>query len=99
MLGMDCNPEPCRKEPASSGQMYYTAFPGPVADRVGVWLKRRNIEYRIFSADEVPDTVPQGYEYHGRKSVFGVAFIYCHIPPEELKAAEKGMRGIPTAEL
>lgn len=82
-----------------TAKKYYTAFPGPVADRVGIWLGRKNIEYKILSADEVPDTVPQGYEYHGRKSVFGVAYIYCNILPEELKAAEKGMRGIATADL
>ena len=78
----------------------YTAMPGPVADRIRPWLERNNLEYEILSEEEIPDDVPLGCEFYGgRKVMFGCAYVYTNLNPQELRREAEVMMRLPRNEI
>ena len=82
----------------SKEEKFYTPFPGPIADKVSDWLTRNNVENKVLNSDEVPEDVQRWSDYHGRKSVWCVAYVCCGIQSEELMEAVNEKRGIPAKE-
>ena len=82
----------------SNEEKFYTPFPGPIADKVSDWLTRNGVENKVLDSDEVPEGVQRWFDYHGRKSVWCVAYVCCGIQSEELMEAVNAKRGIPAKE-
>ena len=72
---------------------YYTPVPAARLPKIEAWLQEHNYKYEVLDNDAVPDDVPQCYTFMGRKSFFGVAYIYSEIEPEKLiDIAERMMK-------
>lgn len=59
--------------------------------RVEPWLKRNNVEYKVYTGEDIPDEMPHGYVFKGHKSRRHLACLVTKLDSEALHAAIEKM--------